>query len=45
MSVIVGLAQKEYMKWGGYYSAISNSDESIKIEILKNGAKERAKSI
>ncbi len=33
-------AQDEYMKWGGYYSVISNSDVSIKIEILKNIAED-----
>lgn len=26
----------EYLKWGGYYSVISNNDEEIKKEILKN---------
>ena len=36
----IAKAQDEYMKWGGYYSVISNSDVSIKIEILKNIAED-----
>lgn len=33
-------ALDEYLKWGGYYSVISNSDEMIKKEYLKNIAED-----
>lgn len=33
-------AQDEYIKWGGYYSVISNSDTNLKKEILKNIAED-----
>ena len=32
--------QDEYLKWGGYYSVISNSNEMLKKEILKNIAED-----
>lgn len=31
---------EEYLKWGGYFSVISNSDELVKKEILKNIAED-----
>jgi len=36
----ISRAKDEYLKWGGYYSVISNSDEMIKKEILKNIAED-----
>ncbi|MBL1244675.1 MAG: ATP-binding protein [Sulfurimonas sp.] len=36
----ISRAKDEYLKWGGYYSVISNSDESIKKEYLKNVAED-----
>jgi predicted AAA+ superfamily ATPase len=33
-------AYEEYIKWGGYFSVISNSDELVKKEILKNIAED-----
>jgi len=36
----ISRAKDEYLKWGGYYSVISNSDESIKKEYLKNIAQD-----
>lgn len=33
-------AQDEYMKWGGYFSVISNDNEELKREILKNIAED-----
>ena len=33
-------AYEEYLKWGGYFSVISNSDELVKKEILKNIAED-----
>jgi predicted AAA+ superfamily ATPase len=36
----ISRAKDEYLKWGGYYSVISNNDESIKKEYLKNVAED-----
>jgi len=36
----ISKAQDEYMKWGGYFSVISTSDEMLKKEILKNIAED-----
>lgn len=33
-------AQEEYMKWGGYFSVISNNDTHVKAEVLKNIAED-----
>ena len=33
-------AKDEYLKWGGYFSVISNSDELVKKEYLKNIAED-----
>lgn len=30
----------EYLKWGGYYSVFSNSDEQVKVGLLKNIAED-----
>jgi len=36
----ISRAKDEYLKWGGYHSVISTSDESIKKEYLKNIAED-----
>lgn len=36
----ISRAKDEYLKWGGYYSVISNADENIKKEYLKNIAED-----
>lgn len=36
----ISRAKDEYLKWGGYYSVISNDDEMIKKEQLKNIAED-----
>ncbi len=36
----ISRAKDEYLKWGGYYSVISNSDDSIKKDYLKNVAQD-----
>ncbi|NOZ90306.1 MAG: ATP-binding protein [Epsilonproteobacteria bacterium] len=36
----IEIAKDEYLKWGGYFSVISNSDEMIKKEYLKNIAED-----
>ena len=36
----ISRAKDEYLKWGGYYSVISNDDEIIKKEQLKNIAED-----
>ncbi len=36
----ISRAKDEYLKWGGYYSVISSSDEGIKKEYLKNVAED-----
>ncbi len=36
----ISRAKDEYLKWGGYYSVISTSDERIKKEYLKNIAED-----
>jgi len=36
----ISRAKDEYLKWGGYYSVISNSEDSIKKEYLKNIAED-----
>lgn len=33
-------ALDEYLKWGGYYSVFSNSDEQVKVGLLKNIAED-----
>lgn len=33
-------AMDEYLKWGGYYSVFSNSDEQVKVGLLKNIAED-----
>ena len=38
--IAIQKAQDEYMKWGGYYSVISNSNEDVKRELLKNIAED-----
>ncbi len=39
-SITIQKAQDEYMKWGGYFSVISNDNIEIKKEILKNIAED-----
>ncbi|MCW8895653.1 ATP-binding protein [Sulfurimonas sp.] len=36
----IGRAMDEYLKWGGYYSVISNDDEMLKKDYLKNVAED-----
>lgn len=36
----ISRAMDEYLKWGGYYSVISNSEEMLKREYLKNVAED-----
>ncbi len=38
--IMIKKAQDEYMKWGGYYSVISNDNIDVKKEILKNIAED-----
>ena len=38
--LLIQKAQDEYMKWGGYFSVISNDNEEFKREILKNIAED-----
>jgi len=38
--IAISRAKDEYLKWGGYYSVISTTDESIKKEYLKNIAED-----
>lgn len=38
--IAIKRAVDEYLKWGGYYSVFSNSDEQVKIGILKNIAED-----
>jgi len=38
--IMIHKAQEEYMKWGGYFSVISNDNEDVKREILKNIAED-----
>ena len=38
--IAISRAKDEYLKWGGYYSVISNADEMLKKEQLKNIAED-----
>ncbi len=38
--IAISRAKDEYLKWGGYYSVISNENEMIKKEYLKNIAED-----
>ncbi len=38
--IAIQKAKEEYLKWGGYFSVISNSDEQIKKQLLTNIAED-----